>query len=425
MSAGTPGLDPALRSWVDSANDPACDFPIQNLPFGRFRRDEGEELRIGVAIGDRVVDLEAAGLFPHQQMKQLLRTSPFERRALRHALVEGLQHGSPQRGTLERALLPLASVQMGLPCDIGDYTDFYVGIHHATAVGKQFRPDAPLLPNYKWVPIGYHGRASTINASGAAFRRPVGQVKPPDSDTPVLRASARLDFELELGIFIGRGNAQGEPIALDGAEDHVFGLALFNDWSARDLQAWEYQPLGPFLSKNFASTVSPWMVTLDALEPFRRPWQRAAGEPLPLPYLDGEANRARGAFDVHLEVWLQTAQMAAAGHAGERISRSSFADAAYWTVAQLVTHHTVNGCRLEGGDMFGSGTLSGPLPDQAGSLLELTAGGKAPLRLANGETRTFLEDGDTVILRAFCEREGARRIGFGECRGTVLPAPKM
>ncbi|HVE54888.1 MAG TPA: fumarylacetoacetase [Ramlibacter sp.] len=425
MSEAPAGLDPALRSWVDGANDPACDFPIQNLPFGRFRRDDGEELRIGVAIGDQVVDLETAGLFPHQQMKQLLRTSPFERRVLRQALVDGLLHGSAQRAAIERALVPQSQVRMGLPCEIGDYTDFYVGIHHATAVGKQFRPDAPLLPNYKWVPIGYHGRASTIQASGAAFHRPVGQVKPPDADGPVVQPSARLDFELELGIFIARGNAQGEPIALADAEDHVFGLSLFNDWSARDLQAWEYQPLGPFLSKNFASTVSPWMVTLDALEPFRRPWERAPGEPRPLHYLDGAANSARGAFDIRLEVWLQTAQMAQAGQPGECISRSGFAEAAYWTVAQLVAHHTVNGCSLESGDLFGSGTLSGPRPEQAGSMLELTAGGRQPLVLANGETRAFLHDGDTVILRAYCECEGARRIGFGECRGTVLPARKM
>ena len=425
MSAGPPGLDPALQSWVESANDAACDFPLQNLPFGRFRADDGEPWRLGVAIGDQVVDLEAAGLFPHQEMKQLLRTSPFERRELRQALVEGLRQGSAKRGAFERALVPQAQVQLGLPCEIGDYTDFYVGIHHATAVGKQFRPDAPLLPNYKWVPIGYHGRASTINASGSSFHRPLGQTRPPDAEGPVVQPSARLDFELELGIFIGRGNAQGTPIPLAEAEEYVFGIALFNDWSARDIQAWEYQPLGPFLSKNFASTVSPWMVTLDALEPFRKPWTRPEGDPRPLPYLDGAQNSARGAFDVQLEVWLQTERMAQAGHAGDRISRSNFADAAYWTVAQLVTHHTVNGCRLESGDLFGSGTLSGPQPEQAGSLLELTVGGKQPLALSNGETRTFLQDGDSVILRAYCEREGFRRIGFGECRGTVIAARQL
>lgn len=416
------GLDPALRSWVESANTDATDFPLQNLPFGRFRRGEGEPWSIGVAIGDQVVDLHAAGLYPHQDMKQLMRISPFERRVLRNALVEGLQHGSAQRGKLQAALVPQAQVQMGLPCEIGDYTDFYVGIHHATAVGKQFRPDAPLLPNYKWVPIGYHGRASTIEASGGSFHRPVGQTKAPDAPGPAVQPSARLDFELEMGVFIGRPNGKGEPIAIDAAEDHVFGLALFNDWSARDIQAWEYQPLGPFLSKNFASTVSPWIVTLEALEPFRQPWTRPDGDPRPLPYLDGAQNSARGAFDVQLEVWLQTARMAQAGHAGDCISRSNFAQAAYWTVAQLVAHHTVNGCRLESGDLFGSGTLSGPLPQQAGSLLELSGGGKQPVALSNGETRTFLEDGDTVILKGFCERPGTRRIGFGECKGTVLPA---
>jgi fumarylacetoacetase len=422
VSAATPGLEAALRSWVDSANDPASDFPIQNLPFGRFRRDANEPWRIGVAIGDQVLDLQAAGVLAHQDMRQVLRLAPAERRALRSVLVDGLVHGSSARATFERALLPAARVQLGLPCDIGDYTDFYVGIHHATAVGKQFRPDNPLLPNYKWVPIGYHGRASTIQPSGAAFHRPLGQVKAPDAAEPAVQPSARLDFELELGIFVGAPNAQGQAIPIARAEDHVFGIALFNDWSARDIQGWEYQPLGPFLSKNFASTVSPWMVTLEALEPFRRPWTRPEGDPRPLPYLDDADNSARGAFDIGLEVWLQTARMAAEGHGGDCISRSGFAEAAYWTVAQLVAHHTVNGCRLESGDLLGSGTLSGPRPEQAGSLLELTLGGKQPLRLSNGETRAFLEDGDTVILRAHCERPGFRRIGFGECRGTVLPA---
>jgi fumarylacetoacetase len=418
------GLDPALQSWVESANDPATDFPLQNLPFGRFRRSEGEPWRIGVAIGDQVLDLQAAGLLPHGDMKQLLRVSPYERRHLRHEVLQGLRAGSSESDKFAAALLPQAQVQLGLPCDIGDYTDFYVGIHHATAVGKQFRPDAPLLPNYKWVPIGYHGRASTINASGGSFHRPLGQTKAPDAQEPAVNPSARLDFELELGIFIGRPNNQGQPIPMDEAEDHVFGLSLFNDWSARDIQAWEYQPLGPFLSKNFASTVSPWMVTLEALEPFRKPWSRAAGEPQPLPYLDSEANRARGAFDVQLEVWLQTARMAQQGHAGDCISRSHFADAAYWTIAQLVAHHTINGCSLQGGDLFGSGTLSGPRPEQAGSLLELSQGGRQPLTLSSGEQRTFLQDGDSIILRGYCEREGFRRIGFGECRGTVLPAWK-
>lgn len=421
MSAARDCNDPALESWVASANAEGSDFPIQNLPYGRFRRPGERDWRIGVAIGDQVLDLRAAGLVDTGDMRQLLQLAAPARQALRETISQGLRTGSGQRATFEAALVPQADVELGLPCDIGDYTDFYVGIHHAMAVGKQFRPDAPLLPNYKWVPIGYHGRASTINASGTAFHRPRGQTKAPDAAEPAVNPSARLDFELELGIFIGAPNAQGAPITIEDAEDHVFGITLFNDWSARDIQGWEYQPLGPFLSKNFASTVSPWMVTLEALEPFRKAWTRPDGDPRPLPYLDSPANSERGAIDIQLEVWLQTAQMAQAGHAGDCISRSNFADAAYWTVAQLVAHHTVNGCALAGGDLFGSGTLSGPRPEQAGSLLELTVGGKQPLTLSTGETRTFLQDGDSIVLRGFCKRDGARRIGFGECRGTVLP----
>jgi fumarylacetoacetase len=314
---------------------------------------------------------------------------------------------------------------MGVPCEIGDYTDFYTSIHHATTVGKQFRPDNPLLPNYKWVPIGYHGRVSSIGVghtgTGHTFRRPHGQLKPADAEAPVLAPSRRMDYELELGVFVGRRNALGEPVALADAEEHVFGLALFNDWSARDIQAWEYQPLGPFLSKNFASTLSPWIVTLDALAPFRTAYRRPPGDPAPLAYLDSADNRDQGAFDIELEVWLQTEKMRAAGHAGDRLARSNYRDA-YWTVAQLIAHHSVNGCNLREGDLFGSGTLSGPNPEEGGSLLELSQGGKRPLTLTNGETRTFLEDGDTVILRGYCQRDGARRIGFGECRGTMLAA---
>jgi fumarylacetoacetase len=413
--------DPDRRSWVDSANAPDCDFPIQNLPFGRFREAADMDWRIGVAIGDQLLDLRKAGLIDSADMNRLMRLKPETRRELRMAISDGLKVGSTLQTTWRDALLPMSRAQMGLPCQIGDYTDFYVGIHHATAVGKLFRPDAPLLPNYKWVPIGYHGRASTIQPSGHAFARPCGQLKAPDDAAPRLAPTQRLDIELELGIFIGRPNPMGQPIAIDRAEEHAFGLTLFNDWSARDIQAWEYQPLGPFLSKNFASTTSPWIVTLEALAPFRRPFVRAAGEPQPLPYLDSSDNRAHGAFDIDLEVWLQTAKMREAGHAGERISRSNFADAAYWSVAQLVAHHTVNGCALSNGDLFGSGTLSGPLPAQAGSLLELSEGGKKPIRLANGEQRTFLLDGDAVSLRGECRRDGFRRIGFGACTATVLP----
>ena len=295
-------------------------------------------------------------------------------------------------------------------------------VHHATTIGKQFRPDNPLLPNYKWVPIGYHGRASSILPSGASFRRPRGQTKAPDAAVPALTACARLDYELELGMIVGQGNTLGDPVDMAQAEDHVFGIALFNDWSARDIQGWEYQPLGPFLSKNFASTLSPWIVTMEALAPFRAPFLRPAEDPHPLPYLDSAQNRAQGAIDIELEVWLQTAQMRKNGHAGERLSCANYKDA-YWTVAQLVAHHTVNGCNLSSGDLLGSGTLSGPRPEQGGSLMELSQGGKRPITFPNGETRTWLQDGDSIILRGYCQRDGFRRIGFGECRGTVIAAP--
>ena len=421
----TPGLDethdPALLSWVESANGAATDFPIQNLPFGRFRSAAGQPWRIGVAIGDQVLDLQALALIDSPDMHALMAAGPAHRRALRLALSQGLRQGSPQQARFAAALHAQADVELGLPCPIGDYTDFYTGIHHATTVGKLFRPDNPLLPNYKWVPIGYHGRSSSIVASGQALRRPHGQLKAADAAQPVLAPSARLDYELELGIFVGSPNPLGQPVPITAAQDHVFGVALFNDWSARDIQAWEYQPLGPFLAKNFASTVSPWIVTLEALLPFRSAFVRPAGDPDPLPYLDSPANRASGAIDINLEVWLQTPKMRAAGQPGERVSQSNYQDA-YWTLAQLVAHHTVNGCNLQSGDLLGTGTLSGPAPAQGGSLLELSQGGQQPLQLANGETRRFLEDGDKVMLRGYCQRAGSRRIGFGACAGTVLPA---
>lgn len=414
--------DAHLQSWVASANHPASDFPIQNLPFGRFQLHG--DWRIGVAIGDQVLDLRAVGLIDHNDMQRLMALPLAARRSLRQALVAGLQTGSPQQARFQAALHAQADVQLGLPCEIGDYTDFYTSIHHATTIGKQLRPDNPLLPNYKWVPIGYHGRASSIVPSGGSFKRPNGQTKAPDQDTPSFGPCRRLDYELELGLVIGQPNPMGAPITMAQAEEHVFGVALFNDWSARDVQGWEYQPLGPFLAKNFASTLSPWVVTLDALAPFREAFQRPVSDPAPLNYLSSPANTAQGAINIELEVWIQTAQMQAAGHAGDRLSQSNYRDA-YWTVAQLVAHHTVNGCNLRAGDLFGTGTLSGPLPEQGGSLMELSAGGKRPIPLSNGETRTYLEDGDTVILRGYCVREGFRRIGFGECRGTVLPAPAV
>ena len=415
--------DPDLRSWVESANAADTDFPIQNLPFGRFRRPgSNDALRIGVAIGDCLVDLQVAGFTQTQDIASLMATTADDRRSLRAALSIALRAGN-QTASMKAALISQAEVEMALPCEIGDYTDFYTGIHHATAVGKLFRPDNPLLPNYKWVPIGYHGRSSSIIPSGRPFHRPNGQTLPPGSSTPTMGPTHRLDYELELGVFVGRPNELGAPVSIAEAESHVFGLALFNDWSARDVQAWEYQPLGPFLAKNFASTVSPWIVTLEALAPFRRPFSRPATDPQPLAYLDSPEHRQASVFDIELEVWLQTARMQELGHPGERLSVSNFADA-YWTVAQMLAHHTVNGCNLRTGDLLGTGTLSGPAPTNAGSLLELSQGGKAPVQLSNGETRAFLEDGDTICLRAFCERPGHRRIGFGECRGTVLPALK-
>lgn len=423
MTTSNATHDPQLRSWVASANRAGCDFPIQNLPYGRFRpAGSAEAFRIGVAIGDQVLDLKATGLIHTDDMNVLMAKAPAERQALRAAISAGLAEGSAEAREWANLLLAQSGVEMTVPCRIGDYTDFYTSVHHATTVGKQFRPDNPLLPNYKWVPIGYHGRASSIGVSGGSFKRPRGQTKAPDADIPSLGPSKRLDYELELGWFIGQGNAQGEPIDMDQAESHLFGVALFNDWSARDIQGWEYQPLGPFLSKNFASTLSPWLVTMEALAPFRAPFERASGDPQPLPYLDSPANRARGAFSITLEVLLQTAKMRDAGEAPVRLSRTDTTRAAYWTPAQLVAHHTVNGCNLQPGDLLGSGTLSGPNADEAGSLMELTGSGKQPVVLPNGERRSFLEDGDTLILRGWCEREGAVRIGLGEVSGTVEPA---
>lgn len=411
--------DPSLVSWVESANDPETDFPIQNLPFGRFRRAGiGENWGIGVAIGDQVLDLHGAGLIHTDNMNALMAESAAARLALRRMLSAGLSEGSRARAALERAMLPVAGCELGLPCHIGNYTDFYVGIHHATAVGRLFRPDTPLMPNYKWVPVGYHGRASSVVPHGTPISRPKGQTMGVGS--PVFGPSQKLDFELELGFLMGHGNVLGDPIPIAEAEAHLYGVTLFNDWSARDIQAWEYQPLGPFLSKNFGSTISPWMVTMEALAPFRAPFARPAGDPEPLAYLDDVAHRAQGHLDIKLEVFLQTPAMRSAGSKPERISHSNAAQASYWTPAQLIAHHTVNGCNLQPGDLLGSGTLSGTKPGQAGSLLELTLGGKNPIALSNGEQRLFLQDGDAVTLSAHCVRTGVRRIGFGTCAGIIV-----
>jgi fumarylacetoacetase len=346
--------------------------------------------------------------------------------ALRHGVSALLTVNSPpsrkDRAIGERILVPMADSELLLPAQIGDYSDFYASIFHATNVGSMFRPDNPLLPNYKWVPIGYHGRASSVLASGAPVRRPRGQLKDPNAEAPTFGPTRALDYEMEVGCFVGPSNSLGTPVPIDEAEEHLFGLCLVNDWSARDIQTWEYQPLGPFLSKSFATTLSPWVVTFDALEPYRIPaFQRSAGDPAPLPYLDSASDRTRGGVDVNVEVLLMTAKMREAGSSPYRLSRGRMADL-YWTMAQMFAHHTSNGCNLRPGDLFASGTISGPTKESRGCLLELTWRGSEPITLPTGETRKFLEDGDEVILRGSCERVGAARIGFGECRGVILPA---
>jgi fumarylacetoacetase len=430
--------DPDLTCWVESANRPDSDFPLQNLPYGVFRAPGTGEFRGGVAIGDSILDLrmacdcgafqgrahEAAMLAAQGELNSLMAAGPDVQASLRLALSRALRAQSEWRESLRPALLPRASVQMGLPARIGDYTDFYSSIYHATSVGRLFRPDQPLMPNYRWLPIAYHGRSSSIGVSPQDFPRPRGQRLPHGAAQPQLAPSQRLDYEVELGAYIGAGNERGAPVSIAAAERQVFGLCLLNDWSARDIQGWEYQPLGPFLGKNFATTVSPWIVTLEALEPYRVPWERAASDAAPLAYLDDPATRARGAIDIRLEAWIETAAMRAAGQPPVRLSHSSFRHA-YWTLGQMVAHHTVNGCNLRPGDLLGTGTQSGPEPAEAGSLLELSGGGRQAVELSGGEQRRFLEDGDAIILRGFCERPGAARIGFGEARGCVQPAANI
>ena len=427
--------DPALRCWVAGA-DGHADFPIQNLPFGLFTPPGQARPRGGVAIGDSILDLAAAGqagLFAGaaamaaeaagaERLNGFLALGAGPRRALRARLSAILVAGTPDRALAEPCLHPAAACRMHLPARIGDYTDFYVGIHHATAVGRLFRPENPLLPNYKYVPIGYHGRASSVRVSGTDIRRPRGQLKPPEAEAPRFAPCEKLDYELELGIWIGPGNALGEPVPVAMAENHVAGFCLLNDWSARDIQAWEYQPLGPFLAKNFGSTLSPWIVTPEALAPFRVPQPpRPEGDPAPLPHLLDAADQARGALALALEVLISTAEMRRQGLPPHRLSRSDTRHM-YWTVAQMVAHHTSGGCDLNPGDLLGSGTLSAPEAAGCGSLLESTRGGREPIALPSGESRRFLEDGDEILLRARAARPGAATIGFGECRARILPA---
>ncbi len=427
-----PTHDPSRRSWVLSANG-YSDFPIQNLPMGIFSPPENSR-RAGVAIGDKILDIAAAlsaGLFSGdacqaaeaasgESLNSFLALGPEVRNAFRHCLFDLLQASQPDPHKLARHLYDSASCQLHLPALIGDYTDFYTGIHHAENVGKQFRPDNPLLPNYKHVPIGYHGRSSSIVPSGIPIRRPQGQYKAPDKQAPSFGPSQRLDYELELGIWIGKGNALGQAISIDQAWRHLGGFCLMNDWSARDIQAWEYQPLGPFLAKNFGTTVSPWIILPEALAPFRSAQPpRVHGDPAPLPYLQDVSDQKQGAFDIRLEIYLLTPGLKNKKLPPYRVAQSN-TSYMYWTVAQLIAHHTSGGCNLRPGDLLGSGTLSGPDATECGSLLEATEGGQRPILLESGEERRFLQDGDEVILRAQAVRPGFQSIGFGSCFATVI-----
>jgi fumarylacetoacetase len=431
--------DPKVQSWVESGNHASSDFPVQNLPFGILRRrGEGGAPRVGVAIGDRILDLygmlsqdlladesirAAANAFTSDSLNALMSLGTGLRRSLRRRLHSILREDAPtsiRQATLQH-LVPQANVEMLLPAEIGDYTDFYASIFHATNVGKLFRPDNPLLPNYKYIPIGYHGRASSLVPTESPVLRPWGQTREGEAD-PKFAPTTALDYELELGFFVSTGNSLGETIPIKQAEEHIFGICLVNDWSARDIQAWEYQPLGPFLGKSFATSLSPWVVTVEALAPFRTAaFKRAENDPAPLPYLCSQTDQQQGGLDLWLEVSLLSPKMREARIAPIVLGRSNFRDM-YWTMAQMLTHHASNGCNLRPGDLLASGTVSGAEKNARGCLLELTSRGKEPVTLPTGEQRKFLEDGDEVILRGFCEREGFRSIGLGSCFGKILPA---
>src|SRR5687767_10736001 len=429
--------DASLRSWVESAKSPATDFPVQNLPFGVFSHG-GVAKSIGVAIGDMILDVTAcaaAGLLSQSAavdacrdatLNALMALDPEELSRFRSELSGLLRldsKGADQAKARSRDfLLPAAEATLHLPAAIGDYTDFYASVHHATNVGSMFRPDNPLLPNYKYVPIGYHGRASSIVVSGSGVRRPRGQTKSGDASDPSFGPTRMLDYESELGFYVGRGNSPGETIEIGNAPDHIFGFSLVNDWSARDIQAWEYQPLGPFLAKNFATTVSPWVITAEAVEPYRVPASpRPEGDPAPLDYLESRDDQKRGGLAATLEVYLSSSKMRDEGRPPDLLSRAPFSGM-YWTVAQMLAHHASNGCNMRPGDLLASGTVSGESQDSRGCLLELTWRGAKPITLPGGEERKFLMDGDEVTMKGYLEADGQPRIGFGDCRGTILSA---
>ena len=430
--------DPTRTSWIVAANAEDSDFPIQNLPFGVFSRSGDSERSVGVAIGDQIVDIkqctnanlwsgaarEVAELCAAPTMNALLEVPRASLSEFRSRLSELLTGSATEGGGItplpEQSLVPIADAQMHLPFHIGDYTDFYASIYHATNVGKLFRPDNPLLPNYKHVPIAYHGRSSSIVVSGVGVERPKGQLLPTGETSPVYGPTQMLDYEAEIGFVVGRGNARGEPVRIDDADGHIFGICIVNDWSARDIQSWEYQPLGPFLSKNFTTAISPWVVTWEALEPFRVPaFFRPSGDPQPLPYLSSDRDRNEGGLELTIEVYIRSMMMREGHMRPSKLSSASLADM-YWTPAQMLTHHTSNGCNLRPGDLLASGTVSGPEPGSQGCLLELTRRGAEVIDLPSGEERRFLHDGDEIIMRAFCQREGATRIGLGECSGLVV-----
>ena len=434
--------DPKAKSWVESANHAGTEFPIQNLPFGVFRHIGSEELpRIGVAIGDQILDMTGAEMDHFfegaaataaeaclgESLNELMSLGPRHWTALRARLHQMLRSDAPAgyKQRLARHLVPMPKAEMMLPAVIGDYTDFYASIYHATNVGSMFRPDNPLLPNYKYIPIAYHGRSSSVCPSGTPVVRPRGQTRPDPQAEPSFGPSKALDYELEVGLFLGAGNSPGHAIPIDNADDHMFGLCLVNDWSARDIQTWEYQPLGPFLAKNFATTISTWVITMDALAPFHTSaFTRPAEDPAPLPYLNSERDQKGGGLDINLEVSLCTRRMRDAGMLPARVSRTNFRHM-YWTFSQMLAHHSSNGCPFRPGDLIASGTVSGPGKDERGCLLELSWRGAEPVTLPSGETRKFLEDEDEVIFRGFCEREGYVRIGFGDCRAEIVGTPRV